>query len=70
MSVEEVGSGRFRSTHQIVIRDEDGRHFAATFEQGLTERQDIQPWAGEETVTFHPVAPRTKVVHVVEWVAQ
>lgn len=66
---DEVDHSRWESHHQLVIRDADGRHYAAPYSQGLTEYQDTRPWEDQKTVTFHPVAPRSKVVHVVEWVA-
>jgi hypothetical protein len=64
---DEVDHGRWESHHRLVIRNERGEHFAANYRQGLTEHQDTGPWEDEETVTFHPVAPRTRLARVTEW---
>lgn len=41
---EYIGSGRWESYHKLVLRDEEGRFWAATYSQGLTERQDTRPF--------------------------
>lgn len=66
---DEVDHSRWESHHQLVIRDADGRHYAAPYSQGLTEYQDTRPWEDQKTVTFHPVVPRSRVAVAVEWVA-
>ncbi|GAA0970017.1 hypothetical protein GCM10009555_018190 [Acrocarpospora macrocephala] len=64
----ETGRSRWTSHHRLVIRNETGEHFAATFRRGLTEMQETQPWEDEQVAKFTPVAPRAKVVRTVEWV--
>lgn len=64
----EGDSGRWTQFHQLVIRDDDGRHYAAFYERGLTEYQDIAPWEDESWARFEPVQRRVKVVENVEWV--
>lgn len=66
---ERLGSGRWHSRHRLVIRNARGEHFAAEYEQGLTESQETPPWAGKKAVTFKPVQRRSKVVRVYEWVS-
>lgn len=68
VAVTQTGSSRWHSTHRIVIRNEAGEHFAAYFQQGLTEQQHTEPWDGQEAVMFNPVVARPKVVRTVEWV--
>jgi len=64
----ETGSSRWTSTHRLVIRNEAGEHFAATYRRGLTEMQETQPWEDEQVATFTPVVARARVVRSVEWV--
>lgn len=43
-ATSQTGSGRWCSYHELVIRDPDGRLWAASYEQGLTESQDCSPF--------------------------
>ena len=51
----QTGSGRWCSYHQLVISDDYGNLWAADFERGLTEMQDIDPFEDEEEVEFGEV---------------
>lgn len=51
----QTGSGRWCSYHQLVIRDDCGNLWAADFERGLTEYQDIDAFQDEEDVEFEAV---------------
>ncbi|MEV8639247.1 hypothetical protein AB0395_47090 [Streptosporangium sp. NPDC051023] len=65
---EPIDTTRWKSHHRLVIRNEAGEHFAATYSKGLTEQQEARPWDCEETARFDPVARRIRVVQVHEWV--
>ncbi|MFG6197703.1 hypothetical protein [Nonomuraea sp. JJY05] len=67
--IKEQGSTRWASSHSIVIRNEAGEHFASHFRTGLTEQQETRPWEGLKVALFKPVARRTRVVQVHDWVA-
>lgn len=58
---------RWMSHHRLVIRNEAGEHFAASYRRSLTEQQECQPWEDREMARFNPVARRAKVVRVYEW---
>jgi len=51
----QVGSGRWVSYHQLVIRDDHGNLWAADYALGLTEHQDIDEFNGEEEIDFAEV---------------
>jgi hypothetical protein len=65
---EEIEHRRWESVHRLVIRNEEGEHYAATYRRGLTENQDGRPFDDEETVTFTQVFPKTETVEVVRYV--
>lgn len=67
---ERIGEGRWTERRRLVIRNGDGQHYAATYERGLTERQEMSPWEYDETVTFAPVMPRTRMVEITEYVSE
>ena len=52
---EQVSTRRWVSVHQLVVRDEEGRFWAATYERGLTENQDTEPFEDDDDVEFHEV---------------
>lgn len=62
----ELGHGRWIEHRQLVIRSQNGEHFSAFYEEGLTEEQDITPWEDVTTVQFIPVRPRYRVEQ--DWV--
>lgn len=68
VSNEEIDHARWESIHTLVIRNEDGEHFAADYRQGLTESQDTKPWEYDKTVTFKQVFPKTETVEVTSYV--
>ncbi len=51
-SDEQIGTSRWESIHQLVLRDGEGRFWAATYTRGLTEHQDVQPFEYMEEVEF------------------
>lgn len=64
----QIDSGRWTSIHELVIKDDSGELFRATYEQGLTENQDEGPFEygpGDE-VEFKPV--RREVVESYKYV--
>jgi len=54
-SNEQIDSRRWVSVHLLVVKDRDGKFWAATYERGLTEYQDIDPFEDESEVTFYEV---------------
>ena len=46
---------RWESIHQLVVKDKDGRLWAARYRQGLTEYQDIEPFEDQDEVEFYQV---------------
>ena len=56
-----IDNGRWTERHQLVVRDEAGKFWAAEYEQGLTEYQDTTPWEYSETVLFDEVEPKEVV---------
>ena len=55
-SNEQVDTSRWTSIHQLVLKDRDGRFWETTYERGLTESQDIQPFEDDEDeIEFHEV---------------
>ena len=54
-SNEQIDTKRWESVHQLVIKDRDGRLWAAAYTQGLTENQDGRPFEYEAEVTFREV---------------
>ena len=51
-----TGERRWVSEHLLVVKDSDGKLWAASYEQGLTEYQDIEPFEYMEFVHFTQVA--------------
>jgi|SRR5690606_15576307 len=68
VSNEQIDRARWESIHSLVIRNEAGEHYAATYRRGLTENQDTKPFEYDETVTFAQVFPKTETVEVVSYV--
>lgn len=54
-SNEQIDSRRWVSVHLLVLKGQDGKFWATTYEQGLTESQDIQPFEDETEVEFYEV---------------
>ena|ERR1035441_4778043 len=52
---EQVGTKRWTSVHRLVIRDGDGKLWAACYEEGLTENQDSEPFEYQDEVEFSEV---------------
>ena len=46
---------RWTQHHQLIVKDKDGKYWAADYEVGLTEYQDTEPWEYENTVKFYEV---------------
>jgi hypothetical protein len=67
---ERLGEGRWTEHRRMVIRDGEGSHYAAAYENGLSETQDTGPWEYDETVTFTPVVVRKRMVEVTEYVSE
>lgn len=45
ITVTDEGSGRWASYHHMILRHkETGEYWGASFEKGLTEAQDVQPF--------------------------
>jgi hypothetical protein len=63
-SNEQIDSRRWVSVHMLVLRDKAGKLWAAYYEQGLTEMQDIMPFEDMEEVHFFPVEQRVKTTYV------
>lgn len=59
VAITDDGSGRWTSYHTLVVTfdNEPGKFFAASFDQGLTELQDLQPFEYATTVDFEEVEP-------------
>ena len=64
---ERVSASRWVSRHRLVIHDGEGNHYAADYRQGLSETQETRPWEDDDTVTFHRVERRTRMVEVVDY---
>lgn len=64
---EYIEKQRWESLHWLVIRNEQGEHFANTYSKGLTEYQSVGAYEDAETARFAPVVPKYKVV--TDWVA-
>ena len=54
-SNEQIDSNRWSSIHRLVVRDKDGKLWAATYSQGLTENQDESPFEYNNEVEFTAV---------------
>lgn len=64
---EQVDSRRWVSVHELVFRaPDDGKTYAVTYEQGLTESQDdTDPWNYDDEIKGVEVEQRP--VTVVQW---
>lgn len=64
---EQIGSRRWVSVHWLVFRaPDDGKAYAVSYEQGLTESQDgTDPWNDDDEVTATAVEERQ--VTVTQW---
>jgi hypothetical protein len=51
----QTGSSRWESHHTVVVRDRDGKLWAADYRKGLTENQESRPFENEAEVTFREV---------------
>ena len=51
----QIGTNRWSSIHELVIRDVHGKLWAADYYRGLTEYQDIDPFEDEAEVEFGEV---------------
>lgn len=66
---DEISHGRWSARKRVVIRNAEGQHYAAHYEEGLTESQDYDSFGdGRETYPFTPVIARTRIVEVTEYV--
>lgn len=65
---ETTGRGRWDIRKRIVIRNDDGQHYAAKYSVGATESQDYDSFDNRETYEFAPVIARTRMVEVTEYV--
>jgi hypothetical protein len=56
-SDEQTGTSRWESIHLLVVKDRDGRLWAATYRQGLTEYQDSRAFGDDDDreVQFYEV---------------
>lgn len=54
-SDKQTGTSRWESIHRLVVRDRDGRLWAVTYRQGLTESQESEPFEDMTEVTFYEV---------------
>jgi hypothetical protein len=52
---EYTGSRRWVSEHRLIVKDGDGRLWAANYERGLTECQDSKPFEDQVEVEFTEV---------------
>ena len=52
---EQIDSNRWSSIHQLVVRDKNGKFWAATYRKGLTENQDESPFEYDGEVEFREV---------------
>jgi hypothetical protein len=52
---EHIGERRWVSEHFLVVKDRDGKLWAATYDRGLTEYQDTEPFEDEAEVGFYEV---------------
>ena len=63
---EQVDTRRWVSVHEIIFRvPEDRKTYSVTYEEGLTEQQDADPWDYESTITAQEMEPY--VVPVTKW---
>lgn len=54
-SNEPVAEKRWTMVHSLVVKDADGKYWATTYERGLTENQDIDPFEYQSEVEFSQV---------------
>lgn len=66
---EDIDQLRWSQVSRVVIRDDDGQHYDATYETGLTEYQDHTSFDDCATYPFAPVVARTRMIEVTEYVA-
>jgi hypothetical protein len=52
---EQIDTRRWVSVHRLVVKDTGGIYWATTYEQGLTESQDIWPFEDVSEVVFEAV---------------
>ena len=52
---EQIDTNRWSSIHRLVVKDKDGKLWAATYSKGLTEYQDERPFEDQAEVTFREV---------------
>ncbi len=49
---EQVDIRRWVSVHRLIVKDADGRFWETSYEKGLTEYQDIEPFEDDNEVSF------------------
>jgi hypothetical protein len=49
---EHIEDRRWVSVHRLILKDRDGKFWATTYERGLTEMQDGQPFEYATEVEF------------------
>jgi hypothetical protein len=52
---EQIDTRSWVSVHRLIVKDTGGIYWAATYEQGLTEYQDIKPFEDMTEVVFEAV---------------
>ena len=57
VSNEQIGSSRWESIHEVVVRDSESNFWMTGYRQGLTEYQDSRPFEDDSEVTFLQVEP-------------
>jgi len=68
-SDEQITLTRWTAVHQLVVKDRDGRLWAAKYERGLTGRQDTGPFDYQDEVEFAEVRKVPVTVYKYEPVA-
>lgn len=60
---EHLGNDRWSELRRLVIRDNNGNHWATTYSMGLTEAQEgPRPWEYDLMAQFEPVEVRTRTI--------
>ena len=52
---EQIDTNRWSSIHRLVVKDRDGKFWAATYSKGPTEYQDERPFEDQAEVKFREV---------------
>lgn len=68
VKLDELKTRRRWTDERRLIFEYDNHFWEVTYENGLTEGTEVDPWPKDSKVRAVEVFPKTKIIEVVEWI--